>query len=74
MNGTGALWTHELLLAGGAGSGAVREVGSAEKGALLVKGTALSSGGSGGKPVTIVEAQSDIEACKSLIHVIDGGL
>jgi len=75
MNGTGgALWTRELLLAAGG-----QQVESAEQGApVLVKGATLSSrsssGAGGGKPATIVEAQSDIEACKSLIHVIDGVL
>lgn len=69
MNGTGALWTRELLLAAGG------QVESAEKGSpLLVKGTTLSGGGGGGKPATIVDAQSDVEACKSLIHIIDGVL
>ena len=69
MNGTGALWTRELLL--GAGGG---QVESAERGApVLVKGATLTSGG-GGKTATIVDAQSNIEACKSLIHVIDGVL
>jgi len=72
MNGTGALWTRELLLATAGG-----QVESAEKGApVLVKGATLSSGGAGngGKPATIVDAQSNVEACKSLIHVIDGVL
>lgn len=70
MNGTGALWTRELLL-GGAGGG---QVESAEKGSpVLVKGATLTSGG-GKRAATIVEAQSNIEACKSLIHVIDGVL
>ena len=66
MNGTGALWTRDLLLAAPGG-----QVESAEKGApLLVKGATLSVGG-GGKAATIVDGQSNVEACKSLIHVIE---
>ena len=72
MSGTGALWTRELLLGASGGGQAVE---SAEKGSpVLVRGATLTSGGGGGRAATIVDAQSNIEACKSLIHVIDGVL
>lgn len=74
-NGTGALWTRELILGASGAAGAGIPTLLSPNSPLLVKGATLSTGGGGGgKAATFVEGKTNIEACKSLIHLIDGVL